>query len=135
MGRISLLTFEGPRLNSSAMDLPLSTANLIQETREHYRALWGRVGQMRDCEYCQKVTHHRDDGHGEWLCVPCMEARLESMVDAFSSRCSLCGSAEHDACGFCSACKDHATADRLENDDLVTDCCGAMIWEYDYDPT
>lgn len=64
-------------------------------------------------------------------------------VAAFEAkyRCHICGSTEHKECGFCQHCREHAVAvldpelppDHPEQEAL-TECCGASILGYDYDP-
>jgi hypothetical protein len=49
--------------------------------------------------------------------------------------CGVCGSVEHDGCGFCARCGEHCTLYRDEDGDLLSECCGARGHTYDYDPT
>lgn len=46
--------------------------------------------------------------------------------------CSLCGSLEHGACGFCSRCKEHTTFTiDPEDGSKMSECCSASGWAYD----
>lgn len=53
-------------------------------------------------------------------------------------KCRICDSIEHQECGFCSRCHEHAVSTFTEDDpddEALTACCGAVITSYDYDPT
>ena len=90
--------------------------------RELYRGLWGRAGFQHACPL-HGAVHHRSDSTGAPVCMPCVEASLAQLADAEQRRCTVCNSAEHDACGYCGRCKEHTTFTRAA-DGLYSECCG-----------
>jgi len=51
------------------------------------------------------------------------------------TKCYLCGATDHDFCGFCSICREHAVFVTEPGEDTpLSECCGAGGYTYDYSP-